>query len=116
MTFGVDDIYYMSRLSGEQLSWNDYVQYCKQRAGKDSIEDLPSAQTSVEREPQTSPSNLAQSATTYSAGLHGTHTPLSFFAVADLLKSGQAHLIPNNEIIPDKLSVSSISHWQTEDS
>lgn len=116
MTFGVDDIYYMSRLSGEQLSWNDYVQYCKQRAGKERIEDLPSAQTSVEREPQTSPSNLAQSATTYSAGLHGTDTPLSFLAVADLLKSGQAHLIPNNEIIPDKLSVSSISHWQIEDS
>ena len=42
---------------------------------------------------------------TVAGGLHDASPPLSFSNIADLIVSGQTHLIPNNDIIPDKLSV-----------
>jgi len=108
-TIGKAKAFYFSRSSGEQLSWDDYSRYRKQRTEipeKHRVEGLPSTDAPVEQEaPLFKPSEHQSDAnTTATAGLHGAAPPLSFSNIAELIASGKTHLIPNNDIIPDKLS------------
>ncbi|KAF8312130.1 hypothetical protein DL93DRAFT_2082546 [Clavulina sp. PMI_390] len=108
-TVGKAKAFYFSRSSGEQLQWSEYVSYRQALSETNTnIFPLPST-TSEDASPSASteppqPSPTANTASDPTAGLHGAAAPMSFSAIADLIASGQTHLIPNNEIIPDKLS------------
>jgi len=100
--------FYWNRSSGEQLNWDDYVRYREEHSGvpqKSHLEKFSSALASATLdEAAQPPSESTEDATALSAGLHGASPPLSFSNIAELIVSGQTHLIPNNEVIPDILS------------
>lgn len=103
------------RSSGETINWADYVRYRQEHPAPappsiptleahpvldDTVANLDTAPQATVPPP---PTQLQPQAP--GQELHGAAPPLSFSSIADLISSGKTHLIPNNEIIPDKLSV-----------
>jgi len=102
--------FYFSKTAGVDIKWEDYLRYREQhqppQSGTDH-DDHPETQiqtrAAADLAHNSSPSaNTVPSAS--SAGVDGAPAPLSFAKVADLIGSGQLHLIPNNDIIPNELN------------
>jgi len=101
--------FYFSKAAGVDIKWEDYVRYRDQQqqqqprhtADGSATETQAQTQLDSRQDPSTSTS---VSPPVSSAGVGGAPTPLSFAKLADLINSGQTHLIPNNDIIPNELN------------
>ncbi|KAF9518138.1 hypothetical protein BS47DRAFT_1338731 [Hydnum rufescens UP504] len=103
--------FYFSKTAGVDIKWEDYLRYREQhpppQSGTDH-DDRPETQIHtraaadlVHNSPR---STNAVPSSASSAGVDGAPAPLSFAKLADLIGSGQLHLIPNNDIIPNGLN------------
>ncbi|KDQ10473.1 hypothetical protein BOTBODRAFT_47000 [Botryobasidium botryosum FD-172 SS1] len=94
--------FYFSKVTGQEISWDGYLAWRETNGlGAQQRSVPPSAAHSThELEPKTAdPSN-----STGSVGMDDAPLPMSFTAIAQLINTGNLHLIPNNKLIPDGLN------------
>jgi hypothetical protein len=95
----------VSRITGTNVTWDQYLQYQTSQAEETAQSEAPSAQSATEGPPSTLAEESVPAAPS-NAPFGGASAPLSFNDLVELINSGQEHLILNNEKIPNKLAVS----------
>ena len=83
-------------VTGQTVNWDDYIAYKREKSKSEAILHLVDP--------------VAASRPNDSEGADQNTKVLSFAEISALIESGQTHLIPNNEVIPQGLNVRNFSN------
>ncbi|KDQ12527.1 hypothetical protein BOTBODRAFT_417895 [Botryobasidium botryosum FD-172 SS1] len=95
-TVGRAKAFYFSKVTGQDISWDGYLAWRE----ANGLGTPSSAHPTQEPEPKTTDPSVS----TGSGGMDDAPLPMSFSAIAELISTGNLHLVPNNKLIPDGLN------------